>query len=798
MERPGLANTNTHRTALVLAVASLLYLVYLFTFSGTVKSDDERLLVDAANSLVLQRSSHISQTVNVWGLRPVDTELAQPLLAAPLYWIAYHFPFIGNMHTMFFFNLVVTVLTAIVLYCFALELGYGDRTAIIGALLFGLTTIAWPYSQTFFREPLAGLLLLGSVFSLDKWRRTFVVRDNTHWKWLAISVTLSIFALLSKEAMLIALPALIAFAYPGLTSLRGNWRTLALTGIGLVVALAALGVVLLTLREQTGLSTSRYRIISQLGNLIQGLPGAWEGIAGFLISPGKGIWWYSPILFLALGAPFVLIGSRWRESWLPLALTVWYAVAYGAIKGAGWGGGAGWGPRFMVPLTPVVMLAALPLIDRMLNSTRLWPRVVLLLFGLFGLLVQIGGTYVNLYSYYGQIEAGTGQYAWQGPAIWTFRWSQAFGSLIFVPQAKTDIMWLIPSPNWLMIGLLSFGLILLAGAVIWLLRQPGLAPRMPTTIAVIGPVLVVAATMVAFRFAYDDPRYQHDIPELDSLQTYLNQNASPQDIIMLSTPTYGAYFSNWYKGKQIWYNLPHSPGERSSWDQQPAVVSDKVEELVSPTSVDVFQNVLPGGPLYRGGPLWLVVDSGPFHLWSTRPPEWYLAKYTYMVGITEFSPTVRLIEYLPLTAPNADATPTRTVHTRFGEDIRLLGYDISTNAQGATLEKGDMLGISLLWQAVAPMEIDYTVGIYLLDPGGAVALQQDRYPVDGFAPTSRWKPGELVRDNYGFILPQTLPPGGYKVAIAVYDLSTMKRLVIIGQDNTEQGDLLILETLSID
>jgi hypothetical protein len=266
---------------------------------------------------------------------------------------------------------------------------------------------------------------------------------------------------------------------------------------------------------------------------------------------------------------------------------------------------------------------------------------------------------------------------------------------------------------------------------------------------------------------------------------------------MLSTPAYSPYFSNWYKGKPIWYNLPHSPGERSSWEQQPAVVSDKVEELISPTSVEVFQKALPEGVLYRGGPLWLVVDSGPFHAWSTRPPEWYLAKYTYMVGVTEFSPTVRLVEYLPLKAPDSEATPARTVDARFGEDIRLLGYDIATNAQGATLGRGDMLGISLLWEAMAPMEIDYTVGIYLLDPGGAVALQQDRWPVDGFAPTSRWEPGAPIRDNYGFIIPQTLLPGEYKVAIAVYDLASMKRLVVFGADNTEQGDLLMLETLSI-
>jgi hypothetical protein len=794
MEPSPTAKTNTYLAALVSALSGLLYLAYLLTFTGTFKTEDERLIFDAANSLILQRSNYLSQTVNVYGLRPIDTELAQPLLVAPLYWAAYHVPFIGNIHAILLFNLIVTVVTAIVLFYFALELNYPARTAALGALLFGLTTIAWPYAQTFFREPLAGLMLVGTAFSLDKWRRTFTSGDSRHWRWLVVSIVMSIFALLSKEALLIALPALIAFAFPGLAGLKKNWRTLLPIGIGLFLISAVLGILLFTLREQVGLSLSRYRILSQLGNLIQGLPGAWEGMAGFLISPGKGIWWYSPILFLALGAPFVLPRHRWRESWLPLLLVVWFAGVYAGIKGSGWSGGAGWGPRFMVPLTPMIMLAALPLIDRMLNSTRWWPRIALAVIGLLGLLVQLGGTYVNLYSYYGEIEAGTHHFVWEGPAIWTFRWSQAMGSLIFMPHAKTDILWLTPSPNWLMVGLLSSGVALLMGALVVLLSRPLLAPRTQRALTLISPALVILLTAAAFRFTRDDPRYQVDIVELASLQAYLAQNASSQDIVMLSTPAYAPYFSNWYKGKPIWYNLPYSPGERGSWEQEPEVVSDKVEDLISPVSVGVFQGVLPGGPLHRGGPLWLIVDSGPFHPWSARPPEWYLAKYTYMVGVTEFSTTVRLVGYLPLQAPDASTGPSQITDTRFGEAIRLSGYDIASSPDTAA---GDMVGISLAWEATQPVEVNYTVGIYLLDPNGAVAMQQDRWPVAGFEPTSKWKPGETVRDNYGFIIPSTLPPGEYRFAVAVYDLTNMERLAVFGPDNTAQGDLLLLKTLDI-
>ncbi|MBN1430039.1 MAG: hypothetical protein JXB07_16840 [Anaerolineae bacterium] len=799
MELPQAAEKNMYRVALVSAIAGLIYLVYLFTFTGLFKTGDERLLVDVTNSLVLQKSNYVSQTTHIWGLQPIMIELAHPLLAAPLYWIAYQIPAIGNVHTIFLFNLFVTVLTAIILFHYVLELGYTDRTAAIAALLFGLTTIAWPYAQTFFRDPLAGLLLFGSVFSLEKWRKAFGAEKSQQWKWLVISIVVIICALLCKDVMLIALPALAVFAYPGSVHFKKHWRTIVTIGIGLLSIIIVLGIVLFVLREQAGLAATRYRVFTWADKLVGGLPEAWKGVAGFWLSPGKGIWWYSPILFLALGAPFVIPHHRWRESWFPLALLMWFTIIYAGVKGPYvWSGGAGWGPRYMVPMTPIMMLAAIPLIDRMLNSSHWWPKAALVALSLYGTLIQIGGTYVNLYSYYAQIEAGTGHFVWTGPAIWSFRWSQAIGSLLFLPQAPTDILWLNPPINRMMIGLLSSGIVLLAGAVICLLCRPGLARRAQIRLAGISPVLVVVMTTTALLTARHDPQYQSDNPDLTSLRDYLSQNADAQDIIILSNSTYVPYFTNWYKGKAIWYSLPSSPGERSSWEQEPEVISDNVDDLVAPNSIKIFEETRQGGALYRGGVWWLVVNSSPFHSWSNRPPEWYLAKHAYTVGVTEFSPTVRLIAYLPLQAPSADMTPAQAVDAGFGETIRLQGYDIAVNSDVNTTDQVHMLGISLLWEAIEPMPIDYTVGVYLLDPGGAVVLQQDRWPVGGFAPTSQWKPGEPIRDNYGFVIPPTFPPGEYRFAIAVYDWVSMERLPVVGPDNVEQGDLLMLETIAID
>ena len=77
--------------------------------------------------------------------------------------------------------------------------------------------------------------------------------------------------------------------------------------------------------------------------------------------------------------------------------------------------------------------------------------------------------------------------------------------------------------------------------------------------------------------------------------------------------------------------------------------------------------------------------------------------------------------------------------------MRLAGY-------AAIREKG-ALRVSLFWQAMEPLKRDYVVSVrptlkgQLLPREGGF-IQQDHQPVWGAYPTSRWVPGEIVRDDY--------------------------------------------------
>jgi hypothetical protein len=87
---------------------------------------------------------------------------------------------------------------------------------------------------------------------------------------------------------------------------------------------------------------------------------------------------------------------------------------------------------------------------------------------------------------------------------------------------------------------------------------------------------------------------------------------------------------------------------------------------------------------------------------------------------------------------------------------------------------------------------DYAVFVQLLDEGGGLKAQVDRSPVGGFRPTSSWRPGEMITDNYGLALPEELAPGRYRLIAGLYSPASMERLVVITNDGAQQQDHVTL------
>jgi hypothetical protein len=454
----------------------------------------------------------------------------------------------------------------------------------------------------------------------------------------------------------------------------------------------------------------------------------------------------------------------------------------------------------MVPLISLLMLAALPAIERMLSSARLWPKIALGVLAAAGLGVQIVGSYIDIYDYSAYLQTSTGQLPWLGAGIWDIRWSQIIGGLLYLPQAHTDMMWSYKGTDWLALGLIAAGVIG-AGIVMWKLR-PGANRhiRWARIGAAVSPVVAVALAAFVLWRSSPDPRYREDTPQIVAVRTDLEHNAGPRDTIMLSNWHYANYFMNSYKGQAIWWGLPNSPGERFSPEQSPAVTSDTVDNLISKRTVQIVDSYLSGGPRYNGQPIWLVVDATPFLTWATRPSEWYLAKTAYFVSAQDYASNARLVKFLPFFSPGEKQIPRVASGARFGDSIRLDGFDVdvypATSGQD-DLHPGDTLGLSLLWESLGPVSTDYTIAVHLISPDLVVYAQQDRPPMEGFAPTSKWRPGDRIRDNFGFILPQDIPAGAYDLWLTIYSWPSLVKLPVSGPDGQPAGDHLILTGLTV-
>ena len=130
----------------------------------------------------------------------------------------------------------------------------------------------------------------------------------------------------------------------------------------------------------------------------------WEGAPGLLISPGRGVLIYAPVLMLC-----VLLWPRFRRVFP--ALGIFLALAWAAaliVYGAwwAWGGGWCWGPRFLVPLLPLSVLSL-----SVLPAGRSWRAAALLLIAV-GIAVQVPGVFTDVTPHFAAVDAAGGSVDW--------------------------------------------------------------------------------------------------------------------------------------------------------------------------------------------------------------------------------------------------------------------------------------------------------------------------------------------------------------------------------------------------
>ena len=422
---------------LALCLFATLFSVYLLTFSGVYHSSDEMSMLVATDSLARrgawdiellrwmgEQQGSFGPDGHLYSRKGIGTTLA----ALPHYWLALQFESLGNVQVAMLTNAVITALTAVLIFGYVRLLKYGRGASLGTGLAYGLATMAWPYARYLFSEPLAGLGLMFSAYFLLAYSvssRTPMdgVGDNEPGSTTAVKpapgasgrqwvypylagVGLGL-ALLSRlnNAIVAPLLGLLLFVY--LYRHHGrNWRRW--TGPVLLFVVPVVAALLIA---------GWYNLIRFGNPLITGYLSEerfatpfLEGLYGLTFSPGKGLFWYNPILLGALvawPAFFRGDGGRHRSEVVFVAVVVLANLAFYAPWYLWWAG-HGWGPRFLVAILPFAVLPLAPAFEAVRGSRLVAAGLGLLLF--ISVSVQVLAVTVDFNLYLEDVYATLGLY----------------------------------------------------------------------------------------------------------------------------------------------------------------------------------------------------------------------------------------------------------------------------------------------------------------------------------------------------------------------------------------------------
>ncbi len=402
--------------------------VYLLTTGGeTFISDGEIMLMTTSRIADLQvltlpdAAAPFPQVIHgQGGFLFSRYGLGQPLAAAPLYWFGNSVvapllpgaivPNVGRFLALLL-PAFATALTGGVLCAWAARLYESVRIGVAVALLYGLGTLAWPFSRFFFSEPLFTCCLVLAAFALSHQRPLLAglalgYATTTRLEGIFLLPAFALYAW-HTMALLRTRPApryrgehsappqvrfvtLPALPWTLMPAMRNRLRGFVWMAVGFIP-----GVLLILLHNWI-----RFRSLFERGYDDQGFTGnVLEGLQGLLLSPGKSVLLYVPLLILLPLAVWPFFKRCTAEAWFIGLLTFIIVLksAWWWIWWAGWS----WGPRFMVPLMPFLVLVLGVLLFR-----RRWRIVLLGVLLPISIALNLLGILVDFNDYLSQVTQG--------------------------------------------------------------------------------------------------------------------------------------------------------------------------------------------------------------------------------------------------------------------------------------------------------------------------------------------------------------------------------------------------------
>jgi hypothetical protein len=293
--------------------------------------------------------------------------------------------------------------TGVVVFLFCQSLGYRRRASVYVSICYGLGTFAWHYAKEPGDHAIEALFCLLAVYFTQR----HVADNGRNYLFLA-ALSLGLAFLTRTTSALVGAALVVLIALPHRLGARDNPSISAraidvLRFISLLLPFLAVFFWYNYARFGSIFETGYTLMASRLGlDFFTGTALA-TGLTGFLISPSKGFFYYSPIALLFFFAlrPFC---RRKPEVALTFIIIIVSYLLF-LSRNVYWHGDWAWGPRYLFVITPYLII---PLVE-VFDSPR-WeksPVVRKAVYALFtvSVVIQLMSVSLHIYNYFYYLNA---------------------------------------------------------------------------------------------------------------------------------------------------------------------------------------------------------------------------------------------------------------------------------------------------------------------------------------------------------------------------------------------------------